>query len=388
VVVSAVLAALLITAGVAAALSIDDPGTASSSGPDPTPVQTEPQDPLDGIELDALQSARIGELLEFVDWLDENGAQDYIGELGWSRTDPEWQELADYWYRVADAEGLWTTAWAAGSTWSDDYALTIYHAESRAVGLSTFYAPARVLEVEGRVERHGVNLAGLEFGKQAESFSAQEPGLLGQDYFDEPAASFAYLAGRGIDLVRLPFRWERLQPEPGGALDADYVRTIEDMLDAAAEQGIDVVLDLHNYGVFETSDGTLRLGSGELPRDALTDVWLRMSARWSDHPAVLAYGLMNEPHSLGDGSTRESAVQWELTTQSTLDALRAAGDTTLLMIPGYDWSSLRRWSENHPVGWISDPANNFRYEAHPYWDDIGEGAYALPYADERAMLAD
>lgn len=357
--------------------------------PPPSPAATEeppPTDPLDGIDLDPLQEARIAELRDFIAWLDEQDAEGYVGELGWSREDEDWNGLGDYWYRVADDAGLWTSLWAAGSRWGDSYRLTVYDAQPSTEGLNTAYSPAEVLELPGRTSRHGVNLAGLEFGTNRDEFSSAQPGILGQDYFKEPASSFAFLAERGVDLVRLPFSWERLQPTLAGPLDADYSATIDAMLDAAAENGIDIVLDLHNYAAYQSPDGELLLGSEALPASALTEVWLRIAERWGAHPSVIAYGLMNEPHSLPGDTVRDAAVAWEAISQQTVTELRAAGDTTLLMVAGYDYSSVPRWRENHPTGWINDPADNFRYEGHHYWDNTGEGAYTLPYADERALI--
>ncbi len=383
----AVLVIILMMIGVIALVTSTGGDQEAPPAPTASPTPTLSPEALEGVELDALEAQRISELRDYVLWLQESDADGFVGELGWSRTDASWQQLAHYWYQVADAHGIWSTAWAAGSAWSDDYALTIYSAGPGNTALTEAYAPADVLEDATRNARHGVNLAGLEFGTEGEGFSAQEPGTLGENYFTEPAASFEYLAERGIDLVRLPFRWERLQPTPGGEFDAEYARTIDGMLDAAEQNGIDVVLDLHNYGAYETVEGTLLLGSAELPATALPEFWLRVGERWAEHPAVVAYGLMNEPHSLPGGSVREAATQWEVTTQLTVDALRSAGDDTLLMVPGYDYSSLARWRENHPTAWITDPADNFRYEAHHYWDANAEGLYELSYADELARFA-
>ena len=73
-----------------------------------------------------------------------------------------------------------------------------------AAGLSP--APARSAELT----YPGVNLSGGEFGDLGRP--------LGQGYIYPPDQAFAYYASRGLRLVRLPFRIERLQPEPFGAL--------------------------------------------------------------------------------------------------------------------------------------------------------------------------
>ncbi len=343
-------------------------------------------DVLEGETFDPLQRARLAELRAFTDWLDAAGAEGFIGEIGWpAASDPGWDPLGRYWYDLAGQEGLWTAAWAAGSHWSDDYRLVTYGGTGV---LSTAGGQGLVLEQleadraeDGSGARHGVNLAGLEFGT-GEGFSAARPGELGTDYFAEAPESYAWLADRGVDLVRLPVRWERLQPDPGGALDDQHAALVEQQLDAAEAAGVDVILDLHNYG----AHGADLLGSAALPDDRLARFWLAVSERWGAHSALLGYGLMNEPHGLGGGDERGAAAAWEATTQGVVDALRDAGDEHLLLVAGYDWSSLARWSDNHPSGWIDDPAESFRYEAHHYWDAFGAGAYDRPYAEELSTV--
>ncbi|WP_156165327.1 glycoside hydrolase family 5 protein [Demequina rhizosphaerae] len=384
-----------ITAPSAPASSPSASATASTPAPTPSASPTT-EDVLAGVELDALEEREIGDLRDFTAWLAENDAEGFVGEVGWpAATDPGWDALGEHWYLLAEQEGLWTTAWAAGSHWSDGYPLVTY-GDGGSGSLDTASGQARVIEeleasrgtddAAGTGARHGVNLAGLEFGTE-NGFTNTRPGALGTDYFAEPLASYAWLASRGIDLVRLPVRWERLQPEPGGALDAQQVAAVTAQLDAAADAGIDVVLDLHNYGAYVTDAGPLLLGSDALPGTRMTDVWLRIARTWGEHPAVLGYGLMNEPHDLGGGDERGAAAAWEQLTQDTVTALREAGDAHLLLVAGYDWSSLERWRTTHPTGWIDDTAGNFRYEAHHYWDAYGEGKYALPYAEELAAAA-
>ena len=70
----------------------------------------------------------------------------------------------------------------------------------------------------------GVNLSGAEFG----AVTPENPGRHGEDYV-YPAAAYvgdryseaAELVAQGVTMFRLPFRWERLQPELAGPLNAD-----------------------------------------------------------------------------------------------------------------------------------------------------------------------
>ncbi|WP_165063289.1 glycoside hydrolase family 5 protein [Marisediminicola senii] len=356
------------------------PGASSDPSGRPSPSPSA----LDGVDLNLLEQQRIGELLDYSEWLDDNGATAFVGEMGWPKNEVDadaWNALAEKWYTVAEDKGLWSTTWAAGSSWSDDYPLTVYGGE-RLSGLDAAGPQASVVEefAASTDVRVGVNLSGLDFGT-GDGYSNVAPGVLGQTYFDEPAASYSFLADRGVDLVRLPVMWERLQAEPYGDLRPEDVALVRDALDAAEANGVDVVLDLHNYGKYATESGELQVGTDALPASALSDVWLKLAAEFGDHPALLAYGLMNEPFGF-EGDQQAAAGLWEDVSQEVLTAIRESGDETLVMVGGYDYSSLARWSTNHPDGWIDDPADNFRYEAHHYWDGNESGVYADSYEAE------
>src|SRR5262249_1444497 len=68
-----------------------------------------------------------------------------------------------------------------------------------------------------------------------------------------------------------------------------------------------------------------------------------------------------------------------------LNAIRANQDDKLVLVPGDSWSSGNRWVTVHgPAGWIEDPAGNFAYEAHQYFDSDESGTYRLSYDTELA----
>ena len=60
---------------------------------------------------------------------------------------------------------------------------------------------------------YGVNLAGAEFG------ATGTIGTYGMDYTYPTADELAYYASKGVDSIRLPFTWERIQPTLDGPLD-------------------------------------------------------------------------------------------------------------------------------------------------------------------------
>lgn len=256
-----------------------------------------------------------------------------------------------------------------------------------AVALSSL-ASCAMNGVEARDSNHvlrGVTLAGAEFGVSPDR---NWPGVHGTDYVyphTVPAYEgvLAYYATRGVDVIRLPFRWERLQPELFGALDSTELDLMNGFVGAARARGMRVILDPHNYGRYcETvsyrsdSCGDERLiGKPAVPFSAFADLWRRLAAEFQDHPGVYAYALMNEPTYLAEADF----PLWPRAAQAAVDAIRAAGDERLIMVPGNGWSGAHAWDQYNRDLWIGDPANNILYEAHQYFDADNSGTYQQSY---------
>jgi hypothetical protein len=213
----------------------------------------------------------------------------------------------------------------------------------------------------------GISVAGAEFEVPA---------------FDV-ADSYAYLASRHYTVVRLPFLWERVQPTLGEPLDAAALASISGAVQNAASAGMSVILDIHNYARY---DGVAYGESGSFTQAEFADLWTRLSTVFRDDPAVVGYGLMNEPHDLPAVSGVSGKERWQQAQQAALTAIRATGDVTCVLVSGYSWSSMAGWDVGQPP-YITDPANNFRWEAHDYWDLDSSGTYATSYATVNAAAA-
>jgi len=234
--------------------------------------------------------------------------------------------------------------------------------------------------------RRGVNVAGAEFGMSS------IPGTLGKDYTFASENTFQYFAGKRLGLIRLPLLWERLQPKLRGPLDPAYLANVRQSVARAKAHGGEVIVDIHNFARYSFNeggslktyvidnpapDGTIRVFTADL-----ADLWTRISSEFKFEGAVYAYDLMNEPHDMG-------AANWKAISQAALDAIRANQDDKLVLIPGDSWSSANRWVTTHgQQSWISDPANNFAYEAHQYFDRDESGTYTRSYDAELAGNSD
>lgn len=194
-------------------------------------------------------------------------------------------------------------------------------------------------------------------------------------------------------LVRIPFRWERIQPQLGRNLDSRELGRLKAVVDRArrsradSPQKMKVILDLHNFGAYYEAPNSRTNGRRRDFRERnfgryLVDVWQRLSSEFRAVPDVY-YGLMCEPVDAQTGVTSSAATRaWELASQQIVDKIRSAGDNKLIIVSGYYWSGVKNWNSQHLRGWITDRQNNFLYEAHHYWDSDSSGHYCLSYDDE------
>lgn len=220
----------------------------------------------------------------------------------------------------------------------------------------------------------GVNLASAAF---AEVF----PGVHGTHYIYPGADDLDYFKARGMELIRLPVRWERLQQTLFGPLDSAELARLDAFLDAADERGMRVVPDIHNYARYHLDGVAHIIGSPQVPRAAFHDFWGRLAAHIKDRDCLWAYGLMNEPYDVG-------AHTWKDTAQVGVDAIRAHDQRRPILIPGDSYSSAFRWpAYSGDLHTLVDPADNLIFEAHQYLDADHSGTGNADYGAEGAYPA-
>jgi hypothetical protein len=218
----------------------------------------------------------------------------------------------------------------------------------------------------------GDNFSGAERGFGAsieETWGPAIPGVEGQTY-SWPTPSTNTLP-KGMNIVRLPFQWERLQPTLNQDFDAGYLAKLHATANAWRDLGANVLLDVHNYAYYKvkgrgTADPGQHIGSTDVPIAAFVDLWRRLAQEFgsASTSAPFIFGLMNEPHDL-------TVATWVDAAQQALDAIRAAGAKNLIFVPGADWTTAAdfSWSDNHTLlQSVHDPLDNFAIEVHQYYD--------------------
>jgi endoglucanase len=208
----------------------------------------------------------------------------------------------------------------------------------------------------------GVNQAAAEFGTNI-------PGVFDTDYTYPKTASLDYFFAKGLNSIRLPFKWERVQRTLNGELDATELARLNATVDYITRtKGGFAVLDVHNYARY----GQALIGSAEVPDSAFADFWKKLSLVFKDNNKV-QFGLMNEPYGL-------PTEQWLRSANAAIAAIRSAGAKNLIYVPGVAWSGAHSWmlnwygtSNSVVMKGVVDPENNFAIEVHQYFDTDSSG---------------
>ncbi|MFA5951573.1 MAG: glycoside hydrolase family 5 protein [Hyphomicrobium sp.] len=209
----------------------------------------------------------------------------------------------------------------------------------------------------------GINLAGGEFGAL--------PGVYGREYLFPSVDNARYYARLGFNLVRLPFKWERLQPELGGEFERGDRDRLVELVQSLTAQDLYVVIDPHNYAKRRLADdkwGTENLiGSREVPSAAFAGFWGRLAGLFAGNGRVFL-GLMNEPAGIG-------AEAWLEIANEAIAAIREAGARNLILVPGVAYTGAHSWlaSGNAKMAGVRDPQGHFVFELHQYFDRDSSG---------------
>ena len=212
---------------------------------------------------------------------------------------------------------------------------------------------------------YGVTLRGAELGIV--------PGTFGRDYVYPSGHDADYLAAHGLYSVRLPIRWERLQPALGQPLDMVELSRLLLVLGQATRSKVEVIITLSNQGRYNDAP----LGSAGLPVEALGDFWKAL-AQFTKKMGRISYDLMDQPNGFSD------AKVWPSAAQRAVNAIREVDTTHSIYVQGDHASNAATWAGDNPTLRIEDSSHNLIYGARVNFDADGSGLYAASYEDEHA----
>ncbi|MEO5804648.1 MAG: glycoside hydrolase family 5 protein, partial [Verrucomicrobiota bacterium] len=234
----------------------------------------------------------------------------------------------------------------------------------------------------------GVNLFGAEFGEQ------NLPGIYISDYVYPNQTEVDYFRGKGMNVIRLPFRWERLQRTNNANLDPTELGRLNSFVAATTAKGVFVILDPHNFARYypnprsDFQGATNGLLGTTVPYADFGNFWSRIASIYKTNDHVI-FNLMNEPANM-------LTEHWLDAANTAIAAIRATGSTNLILVPGNGYTGAWTWFANwygtpnaQAMLNIVDSGNNYAYDVHQYLDSDGSGTssnigYAAIGADRLA----
>lgn len=216
------------------------------------------------------------------------------------------------------------------------------------------------------VKPFGIKICGPEFGEN------KLPGVYGTDYIYPNYEELSYFFSKGFRLIDLPFRWERIQPVLGVALDSAELNRMQMFLNECDSIGLQVKLTMQNFGRYRCNGNEYIIGSKELPVSYFDDVWKKLAFAFRNQTNIYGFQIMNEPYKM-------KAVPWFKIAQITIAAIRSVNKLHSIFVCGEDYANAVYWKiNNDQLKNLVDPCDNIVYEAHCYFDADFSGRYLNP----------
>ncbi len=230
----------------------------------------------------------------------------------------------------------------------------------------------------------GVNLAGAEFGTAGSTPNGLPipilPGVYNTNYTYPTQNEVDYYLGKGMNTFRLPFLWERLEPNlSSGVFDSTQLGYITNFVSQTTAKGGYVILDPHDFGEYVSGGVGYGIGSPQVTIDQYAAFWSQLATQFAGNDHVI-FGLMNEPA----GTPVISTETWFSAAQSAINAIRnplGANAHNTILVPGNYYTGAWSWLSGNGHGTsnstlaptITDPDNNFLFEVHQYLDSNYSG---------------
>jgi endoglucanase len=240
---------------------------------------------------------------------------------------------------------------------------------------SVVYFDDVVLQAAAVAQFRGTNVPGMETS-YTNCLQAGGP-VADFNYPSHDTRLIDYFAGKNMTAIRYLFTWECMQPtlgdpipDPGaGANYQTYFDNYQAMVDYATNtKGMQVIIEPWQAnsggGAGGAMYGGVQLTAATHPTYAdFADFWGKIATLFKDNPKV-SYGLVNEPNNT-------TTTAWFDAAQAAITAIRDAGSTQRIYVPGVDYTAASAWTSNGSstafLG-LTDPASQLAVELHDYVD--------------------
>ncbi len=274
----------------------------------------------------------------------------------------------------------------------------------------------RLVDADGRAVRlRGVNAGGRAKFAPYVPFAFEDIDAGAPPFAEALAAYYDRISGWGLNVVRMPFTWEAIEPVRG-TYDEVFLGRLDAMVAAAGERRIRVVLDFHQdvFGRRYCGDGfpEWALGDPDVQRpadcsawfmnyfqnvdmmadfdrfwanedglrDAFEALWTMLAERYGDDDAVIGFEIMNEP---GWGTNDPTTFSREVLTpfySRMVEVVRAVSADSLVFV---DTTGIDGVTGDTALG---RPVGSGIVFAPHYYDALAMSGTGVPEADAVAEV--
>lgn len=181
-------------------------------------------------------------------------------------------------------------------------------------------------------------------------------------------ADIEFIAAQGANTVRVPFHYKLFTDEDymGLSSEQDGFARIDSVVDWCADNGMYVILDMHDCPGGQTGDniddsyGYPGLFESGTSQRRFIDIWTEIAAHYRNEPAILGYELMNEPIAHYFDNKEELNAMLEPLQKQAVAAIRTVDPNHIILLGGAQWNS------NFEPFTDSTYDDNIMYTCHRY----------------------
>lgn len=181
-----------------------------------------------------------------------------------------------------------------------------------------------------------------------------------------------YIKRTGMNSIRIPFHYKLFTDEDFMGQDADHdgLKRIDQVIEWCREEGLYVILDMHDAPGGQTGDniddsyGYPWLFVDERSQDLFCHIWKNIAEYYANDTIVLGYDLLNEPiahYFMENDSFLNDRL--EPLYKRCIDSIRTVDENHIVLLGGAQWNS------NFKVFSDSKYDSNMMYTCHRYWCD-------------------
>jgi endoglucanase len=227
-------------------------------------------------------------------------------------------------------------------------------------------------------QRNGLNHVGMNLG----GFDRAAGPVRGTDYPSYPDELLNWYQTKNVKCVRLMFTWEAVQSAPSGSVPAsepnyvDYWTDLTDVITRLLARDNYLILCPWQYNTV-SNDTDIVYDDAAFTSSDFADFWGKFAAAINGvtgNDQRVAFDLINKPHTHDEagnkfGDIGISLADWFTCAQAAINAIRDAGATNTIFVPGMAYTDASLFTINgSSTEWLklTDPQQNIAVTVHCY----------------------